>query len=70
MAETSNGGGRATNLSAGVSALSMATPEGGITVPVSTSQFYQEWKYVWCHTDHPRSRYDGWRLPPSKMARN
>ena len=55
MAETSNGGGRAANLSAGVSALSMATPEGGITVPVSTSQFYQEWKPIHLLSYWPRS---------------
>ena len=43
MAETSNGGGASSSNEAasGVSGLSMSTPEGGITMPLLTSQFYQ-----------------------------
>ena len=53
MAETPNGGGGGTaggELASGVAGLSMSTPEGGITMPVLTSQFYQGPKLS-CHDD-------------------
>ena len=49
MAETPNGGGGA-EVASGVAGLSMSTPEGGITMPVLTSQFYQGPKLS-CHDD-------------------
>ena len=56
MAETSNGGGGTSNeVAPGVSGLSMSTPEGGITMPLLTSQFYQERKRTaFCHNGPDR----------------
>ena len=41
MAETSNGGGAINEVASGVSGLAMSTPEGGMTMPLQASQFYQ-----------------------------
>ena len=53
MAETPNGGGggaAGNEVASGVAGLSMSTPEGGITMPVLMSQFYQGPKLS-CHDD-------------------
>ena len=47
--ETPNGGGASNEVAAsGVSGLSMSTPEGGITMSLLTSQFYQGRKRTAC----------------------